>query len=66
VAGDTGAYRAQIAAALHKLRTETGNHNRSLYGNNHAAYKLLRYGMPVRTEAGEPTETVGLTPYLAA
>ncbi len=51
---------AQIAAALHRLRTEAGNHGRSLYANNQAVYGLLRYGVPVKTEAGEVTETVHL------
>ena len=51
---------AQINVALHKLRTEADNHNRSLYGNNQAVYNLLRYGVPVKTEAGKVTETVHL------
>ena len=51
---------AQIGAALHKLRTETGNHSRGLYGNNQAVYNLLRYGVSVKTEAGTPTETIRL------
>ena len=51
---------AQISAALHKLRAEADNHSRGLYGNNHAVYNLLRYGVPVRTEAGKVTETVHL------
>ena len=50
----------QISAALHKLRTEADSHSRGLYGNNHAVYNLLRYGVPVRTEAGKVTETVHL------
>ncbi len=50
----------QINAALHKLRTEAGNHSRALYGNNEAVYSLLRYGVPVKTEAGKVTETVHL------
>lgn len=50
----------QISAALHKLRTEADNHNRSLYGNNQAVYSLLRYGVPVKIEAGKVTETVRL------
>ena len=49
---------AQISAALHKLRTEADNHSRALYGNNAAVYSLLRYGVPVKTEAGKVTETV--------
>jgi type I restriction enzyme R subunit len=51
---------AQVAIALHRLRTEADNHDRTLYGNNRAVYDLLRYGVPVRTEAGQPTETVPL------
>jgi len=49
---------AQISIALHRLRTEADNHNRSLYGNNQAVYTLLRYGVPVKTDAGKVTETV--------
>ena len=49
---------AQISTALHKLRTEADNHNRTLYGNNQAVYSLLRYGIPVQTEAGKRTEFV--------
>jgi type I restriction enzyme R subunit len=51
---------AQIAKALHELRTEAGNLNRSLYDNNKRVYSLLRYGVPVKIEAGEVTETVKL------
>ncbi|NTU42964.1 MAG: type I restriction endonuclease subunit R, partial [Nitrospirales bacterium] len=51
---------AQISVALHKLRTEADNHSRGLYGNNYAVYNLLRYGVPVKTEAGKVTETVHL------
>jgi type I restriction enzyme R subunit len=51
---------ASINAALHRLRAEADNHNRGLYGNNKAVYSLLRYGVPVRTEAGRVTETLRL------
>jgi len=51
---------ARINAALHRLRTEADNHSRTLYGNNQAVYNLLRYGVPVKTEAGKVTETVHL------
>ncbi len=51
---------AQISVALHKLRTEADNHNRTLYGNNQAVYSLLRYGVPVKIDAGKVTETVHL------
>ena len=55
-----GTTQAQISVALHKLRTEAGSHNRTLYGNNQAIYNLLRYGVPVKIEAGKVTETVRL------
>ncbi|MDR3413633.1 MAG: HsdR family type I site-specific deoxyribonuclease [Formivibrio sp.] len=51
---------AQISVALYKLRAEANNHNRALYGNNQAVYSLLRYGVPVKIEAGKVTETVHL------
>jgi type I restriction enzyme R subunit len=51
---------AQISRALYKLRVEADNPNRSLYDNNKAVYQLLRYGVPVKTEAGKVTETVWL------
>jgi type I restriction enzyme R subunit len=51
---------AQISVALYKLRTEADNHSRSLYANNQAVYNLLRYGVPVKIEAGKVTETVHL------
>lgn len=51
---------AQINAALHRLSTEANNNNRTLYGNNQAVYALLRYGVPVKTEAGKATEIVHL------
>ena len=51
---------AQISRALYLLKTEADNHSRNLYGNNQAVYKLLRYGVPVKIEAGKVTETVHL------
>ncbi len=51
---------AQISKAIYALRTEADNHSRTLYGNNQAVYNLLRYGVPVQTEAGQVTETVHL------
>ena len=56
----------QISVALHKLRTEADNHNRGLYGNNQAVYGLLRYGVPVKTDVGQPTETVHLIDWQTA
>src|SRR5829696_2870520 len=43
----------QINRAIYKLRTEATNPNRSLYDNNQAVYSLLRYGVPVKVEAGK-------------
>jgi len=52
--------KEQISVALHKLRSEADNHSRSLYANNKAVYGHLRYGVPVKIEAGKVTETVRL------
>src|ERR1035437_3304641 len=56
----SGYTSAQISVTIHKLRTEADNHSRSLYGNNQAVYSLLRYGVPVKIEAGKVTENVQL------
>src|SRR5262249_13752668 len=58
--GRRGYSAAQISTAIYKLRTEADNHSRGLYGNNQAVYSLLRYGVPVKIEAGKVTETVHL------
>jgi type I restriction enzyme R subunit len=58
--GKRGNSQAQISRAIHTLCTEAGNPNRSLYGNNQKVYELLRYGVPVKIEAGKVTETVHL------
>lgn len=50
----------QVSRAIYMLKTEANNPNRSLYDNNKAVYNLLRYGVPVKTEAGKATETVEL------
>lgn len=50
----------QITKALYQLRTTANNYNESLYTNNKNVYKLLRYGVPVKAEAGERFETVHL------
>lgn len=50
----------QISVVLHRLRTEADNQNRKLYDNNQAVYGLLRYGVPVKVEAGKVTETAHL------
>jgi type I restriction enzyme R subunit len=51
---------AQIARALYELGTEATNPSRSLYDNNRKVYSLMRYGVPVKVEAGQVTETVKL------
>ncbi len=50
----------QIGMVLHQLHTEADNPNRSLYDNNKTVYSLLRYGVHVQAEVGQPTETVAL------
>ena len=50
----------QISRAIYLLRVEAENPNRSLYDNNRAVYSMLRYGVPVKIEAGKVTETVKL------
>ncbi|MBK6617586.1 MAG: HsdR family type I site-specific deoxyribonuclease [Nitrosomonas sp.] len=51
---------SQISKALDKLQSAANNHAQNLYHNNKAVYQLLRYGVPVKTEAGLPTDTVHL------
>ena len=55
-----GYSQAQISRAVYLLRVEADNPNRSLYDNNKAVYSLLRYGVPVKIEAGTVTETVNV------
>jgi type I restriction enzyme R subunit len=50
----------QISRALHNLKIEANHANRSLYDNNKAVYRLLRYGVNVKVAAGENAETVKL------
>ena len=50
----------QIAKAIHELRIEAGNPNRTLYENNRQVYSLLHYGVPVKAVVGENTETLKL------
>ncbi len=52
----------QINRAIYRLRTEATNPNRSLYDNNEAVYSLLRYGVPVKVEAGKATSSTGSNP----
>ena len=49
-----------INRALSELNRTAGDQSKSLYYVNKAVYSLLRYGVKVRPEAGEQTETVWL------
>ncbi|MCA3250969.1 MAG: type I restriction endonuclease [Rubrivivax sp.] len=48
------------ARALFELQKVANDTSKSLYDRNHAVYRLLRYGVKVRPEAGENTVTVWL------
>jgi type I restriction enzyme R subunit len=50
----------QISRAIYLLRTEATNPNRRLYENNKAVYSMLRYGVDVQTQAGQPYTKVKL------
>jgi type I restriction enzyme, R subunit len=50
----------QISRAIYLLKAEAENPNRSLYDNNKAVYGLLRYGVDVQTQAGQPHVKVKL------
>ena len=56
----SGYTTTQINRALEILRRESDNHNRTLYSNNQAVYNLLRYGVPIKTEADKFTDTIHL------
>lgn len=65
--GDLSAYLTgagyspdQISRAIHKLKTEATNPNRSLYDTNKAVYRCLRYGVDVKTEAGANHDRIKL------
>lgn len=49
-----------ITKALHQLRTTANNYNEDLYTNNKNVYKLLRYGVQFKAEAGKNFQTVHL------
>ncbi|MEN9469665.1 MAG: Type restriction endonuclease [Verrucomicrobiota bacterium] len=55
-----GVPAARIAKAINVLKREADHAGRGLYANNQAVYSLLRYGIPVQTEAGQNHETVHL------
>ena len=51
---------AQISRAIELLKRETANSQKNLYQRNQDVYGLLRYGVPVKTDPSQPTETVHL------
>lgn len=55
---ESGYSTEQANRAIYLLRTEADNSARGLYANNQAVYQMLRYGVPVKIEAGHVTETV--------
>ncbi|BCL81429.1 restriction endonuclease [Ktedonobacteria bacterium brp13] len=55
-----------ITKALYEFNKVVGNQVRSLYDINKDVYTLLRYGVKVKTEVGENTETVWLINWDAA
>ena len=53
-----GYSKIQIDKALYTLRATADRPNQSLYDNNKAVYSLLRYGVPVKVEAGAHTDNI--------
>jgi type I restriction enzyme, R subunit len=51
---------ALIGRTLYLLDKAAGDQSKSLYDRNKAVYELLRYGVKVRREVGEQTQTVWL------
>jgi type I restriction enzyme R subunit len=51
---------ALVDRALYELNRVAGDQTKSLYDVNKAVYSLLRYGVKVRADVGEQTETVWL------
>ena len=51
---------ALVTRALYLLDKAAGDTSKSLYDRNRAVYDLLRYGVKVKAEAGENTQTVWL------
>ena len=51
---------ALVTKALHQLDKVAGDQSKSLYDTNKATYELLRYGVKVKAEIGENTQTVWL------
>ena len=56
----TGYDDALISRALFEVQKAAGDQSRSLYDINRAFYDLLRYGVKVKADIGENTQTVWL------
>jgi len=55
-----GCDEALITRALYLLNKAAGDTSKSLYDRNCTVYELLRYGLKVKAEVGENTQTVWL------
>jgi len=55
-----GCDEALISRALYLLDKTAGDTSKSLYDRNKAVYELLRYGVKVKADVGENTQTVWL------
>jgi len=51
---------ALISRAIHLFDKAVGDQSKSLYDRNKAVYEMLRYGVKVKPEVGENTQTVWL------
>jgi type I restriction enzyme R subunit len=51
---------ALITKALHQFNKVAGDQTKSLYDSNKAVYELLRYGVKVKADVGENTQTIWL------
>ncbi len=52
--------QAQISRAIDLLKRTAKDSSKSLYQRNQDTYNLLRYGVPVKVDTSEPTETIHL------
>lgn len=57
---ESGYTSDQISRAFYLLEKQANQVDQSLYSNNKEVYSLLRYGVPVKTQGSQTTETVHL------
>ena len=55
---DSGHNKDQVNKVVYELTSTANNHGQSLYHNNKTVYEFLRFGVPIKVEAGLPTETI--------